>query len=265
MQIISELFRFLIDTHCHFDDASFDADRAQAYARARAQQVDWQIIPAIHAENWQAVKKLCQTYTGLFPAYGLHPMYLAAHRPEHLIQLEQWLTTEKTIAVGECGLDFYVAELAMDAQYYYFKTQLSIAKTAQLPIIIHARRSVDAVIQCVRQVKNPRGGVVHSFAGSLQQAQQLIDLGYYLSFGGPITYPRANKLRNLIKILPLTALLLETDAPDQPLSTHRGQRNEPAFLIEIAQTVAELREQNVDEIITATTANAIHLFDLTHF
>lgn len=255
----------LIDTHCHFDDASFDSDRVQAYTRARAQQVDWQIIPAIHAENWHAVKTLCQTYTGLFPAYGLHPMYLTVHRPAHLIQLEQWLVTEKTIAIGECGLDFYVPELAIDTQQYYFKAQLNIAKIAQLPVIIHARRSVDAVIQCVRQIRNPRGGVVHSFAGSLQQAQQLIDLGYYLSFGGPITYPRANKLRTLIKTLPLTALLLETDAPDQPLATHRGQRNEPAFLIEIAQTVAELRAQSVDEIIAATTANAIHLFDLTNY
>lgn len=251
---------YLIDTHSHFDDAWFDDDRSHVLEQAQANHVMIQIVPAISAHFWERLHKICQQYPGLYPAYGLHPMYLTEHRMEHLQALETWITRENPVAVGECGLDYFVKNLDRNEQKKYFLAQLHIAKTANLPLIIHARRAVEDVIQCLKQVPNSRG-VVHSYAGSLQQAKQLMDLGYYVSFGGPITYPNATKLRKLVQDLPLECILLETDSPDQPLFSHRGERNEPAYLTEVLETVAHLRQQNVADVAKITTNNALTLFD----
>lgn len=252
---------FLIDSHAHFDDVQFDADRAAALQRAHAAGVQAQVLPAVTADSWPQLKRVCQQYAGLFPAYGLHPIYLTRHQSQHLQILDEWLQREPAVAVGECGLDFYLPELNPALQTDYFMAQLQLAQNHQLPVIIHARRSVDAVLKCLRQVKGLTG-VVHSFVGSEQQAQQLIDLGFYLSFGGPITYPRAQRLHRLVAKLPLEHLLLETDAPDQPLCGRQGQRNEPAYLAEVLQQFAQLRQQSATEIAEITRRNAITLFNL---
>ncbi len=252
----------LIDTHVHFDDDSFNADRDAAYNRAVANQVQAQIVPAIHVGQWEQVRDVCRRYPHLYSAYGLHPIFLTQHRFDHLEQLQQWIESEKPIAVGECGLDFYLKQLDVKQQLDFFAAQLQIAKDFDLPVIIHARHAVDAVIKQIRLVAQSRG-VVHSFAGSEQQANQLINLGFYLGFGGTITYERAKRLHRLVKVLPLDSILLETDSPDQPLATRRGQRNEPAYLIEVLQTIAQLRQQPCEQIAAATTKNAITLFNLT--
>lgn len=253
----------LIDSHCHFDDASFDQDRQTAWQRAQMAQVKRQIIPAITAEWWPRVRHICQAYPGLYPAYGLHPIYLDAHQPAHLQALTHWLQTEKSVAVGECGLDYYEKTLNSDKQREFFIAQLKIARDFDLPVIIHARRAVDEVSKYLRRI--PGRGVVHSFAGSEQQANRLIDLGYYLSFGGPVTYPRANRLRKLVQKLPLERILLETDAPDQPLFNHQGQRNEPAYLPLVLQTLAELRQDSPENIAAVTTQNSVELFNLNGY
>lgn len=251
----------LIDTHSHFDDDSFEPDREATLLRAQAVGVTQQIVPAVTFAWWPRMKQICSQWPGLYPAYGLHPMYLSEHQSTHLDELARWITQEKPVAVGECGLDFYVEGLDRTRQTDFFLAHLQLAQQAQLPVIIHARRAVEEVIQQVRQVPGSRG-VVHSFSGSLPQAHRLLDLGFYLSFGGPITYPRANKLRTLVQALPLERILLETDSPDQPLVTHRGMRNEPAFLPEILQTMAELRSQDPAEIAAVTTQNALTLFNI---
>ena len=252
----------LIDTHIHFDDDRFEPDRAQAYQRARAVSVTAQIVPAIHAAQWIQVHEVCQTYQGLFPAYGLHPMFLAQHQPAHIPMLEQWLSQEQVVAVGECGLDFYLKDLDRQAQIDFFTAQLAIAKNVNLPVIIHARKAVDHVLKYIRRMPQLRG-VIHSFVGSEQQARQLIDLGFYIGFGGAVTYNRAQRLHKLVQVLPLESIVLETDAPDQPLATHRGERNEAAYLPEILHTIATLRQQSPEYIAEITTHNAKQLFNLT--
>ncbi len=249
----------LIDSHSHFDDDSFSSDREAVLTRATAAGVTAQVVPAIAACYWSRLQTICQNYPGLYPAYGLHPIYLAEHRPAHLIELGTWLS--EAVAVGECGLDYYIEELDKQQQIQLFMSQLYLARDAQLPVIVHARRSVEDVLHCLRKVPGIQG-VIHSFAGSLQQAHQVLKLGFYLGFGGPITYPRAHKLRELVKQLPLDRLLLETDAPDQPLSNHRGERNEPAYLVEILEIFAELRGQDPLEIAAIATRNTRDLFKL---
>ncbi len=210
----------LLDSHSHFDAAEFDADRAQAHARALAAGVARQIVPAVDAAGWPKLKAVCAEFPGLFPAYGLHPMYLESHRPEHLHELREWMARERPVAVGECGLDFFVEGLDAEAQGFYFEGQLQLAREFDLPVIVHARRAVDAVIAAIRKVGRPESGVlrgvVHSFSGSAEQAAQLHKLGFLLGIGGPVTHERANRLRSLVATMPLEQLLLETDAPDHP-------------------------------------------------
>lgn len=251
----------LVDTHCHLDDGEFDADRTTVLRRAREAGVARVVVPAIDAEHWPRLRAVCAADAGLHAAYGLHPLFLAAHRPEHLVQLRHWIERERPVAVGECGLDFFVDGLDPEAQLGWFEAQLRIARDFELPVIVHARRAVDAVIAALRKVGGLRG-VVHSFAGSAQQAGQLADLGFLVGLGGPVTYARANRLRQLAATLPIEQLLLETDGPDQPDAGHRGERNEPAYLPAVAEAIAALRGIPPDTVCAATSANAWRLFGL---
>jgi TatD DNase family protein len=249
----------LTDSHCHIDVAQFDRDRDAVIARARAAGVTRQIVPAITFASWPQLRTVCARHDGLFPAYGLHPMALPEHRPQHLDALPDWIAREQPQAVGECGLDFFVDGIDPDLQRHYFNAQLRIAREFDLPLIIHARRAVDEVIASIRRVGKLRG-VVHSFSGSEEQARQLWQLGFHIGLGGPLTYPRANRLHRLVATMPLQQLLLETDAPDQPNCGHQGQRNEPARLRDVLAVVAQLRGTSEAHIAEATTANAEHLF-----
>lgn len=251
----------LVDSHCHLDAAEFDADRDEVILRARAAQVTLQVVPAVDAAGWPKLRDVCARDPGLFPAYGLHPMYLASHREEHLSQLREWIERERPVAVGECGLDYFVEDLDRDAQSHYFEGQLHLAREFDLPVIVHARRAVDAVIGAIRKVGRLRG-VVHSYSGSPEQARQLWDLGFLIGLGGPVTYDRANRLRRLAATMPLEYLLLETDAPDQPDAGIRGQRNEPSRLKEVLGAITRLREEDEAHVAATTTANARRLFGL---
>lgn len=251
----------LVDSHSHFDAEEFDADRGEAHARALAAGVARQVVPAVDAAGWPKLKQVCAQFPGLCPAYGLHPMYLDAHRPEHLRQLRDWIGRERPVAVGECGLDFFVEGLDAQAQGFYFEGQLQLAREFDLPVVVHARRAVDAVIASIRKINGLRG-VVHSFSGSAEQAAQLHKLGFLLGLGGPVTHERANRLRTLAATMPLEQLLIETDSPDQPGAAHRGERNEPAFLPEVLDAIAGLRGMERDELAAATTANTERLFRL---
>jgi TatD DNase family protein len=252
----------LIDSHCHLDATEFDSDRDAVIARAQAAGVVAQVIPAIALSGFEKLRDLCASQPGLHPAWGLHPMYLAEHRPEHLDALHDWLGRERPVAVGECGLDFFVEGLDPDEQRRYFVRQLEFAREFDLPVILHARRAVDEVIATIRGIGGLRG-VVHSFSGSEEQARQLWKLDFLIGLGGPLTYDRAKRLRALAATMPLEYLLLETDSPDQPLATHRGARNEPAYLGEVMNTIATLRDEDPTRIVQATTRNARALFKLT--
>lgn len=252
----------LIDSHCHLDDPAFDTDRPAVLARAAAVGVRALVLPAVSARHWPRLRAVAASGEGLYAAYGLHPMLLAEHRPEQIRELAEWLERERPVAVGECGLDFYVEGLDRETQIDYFDAQLRLARDFDLPVILHARRAIDVVLKYLRRYPGLRG-VVHSFAGSLQQAEQLFARGFRIGLGGPLTYPRAQRLRGVAAALALEAIMLETDAPDQPGLARRGQRNEPACIVEVLETLAELRGETPGAVARATTQNARELFGLS--
>lgn len=252
----------LFDSHCHLDAPEFDGDRAAVIERAEQAGVRSQLVPAIDHAGWPKLKAVCAGRPGLYPAYGLHPMFVDRHRPEHLAALPGWIEQEQPQAVGECGLDFYLEGLDAQEQRRYFRGQLQVARDFGLPVIVHARRSVEEVIASLRALPGLRG-VIHSYSGSEEQARQLFDLGFCLGIGGPVTYERARRLRRIVGMAPLENLLLETDAPDQPDSLHRGQRNEPARLPTVLETIASLRGADAASIAAATRENARRLFAIS--
>ncbi|HMM46370.1 MAG TPA: TatD family hydrolase [Thiobacillaceae bacterium] len=250
-----------MDTHCHLDAAEFDPDRDAEYARAVAAGVRIQIVPAVSRENFAAVAATCERYPGCLPAWGLHPMYVHLHRPEHLAELRARVESARPVAIGEIGLDFFVKDLDPAAQEFFLVEQLKIARDHDLPVLLHGRRANDELLKQLRRI-GVRGGIAHAFNGSRQQADAFIKLGFRLGFGGAFTWPRANNLRRLAVELPLDAIVLETDSPDiPPIWIGRG-RNAPGELPRIAETLAELRGISVDEVAQATTANARALLGL---
>lgn len=253
----------LTDSHCHLDAAAFDDDRDAVLARARAAGVAHLVVPATHRAGWPKLESLCAGHDAVHAALGLHPVFLAEHRPGDLDRLEDRIRDARPVAIGECGLDFHVAELDQAEQQRYFEGQLRIARAHDLPVIVHARGAVDAVIAALRRFDGIRG-VVHSFGGSPEQARQLWKLGILIGLGGPLTFDRARRLHRLVAAMPIEQLLLETDAPDQPGAAHRGQRNEPAHIVQVLDTVVRLRGESRETIAAQTSRNAAGLFGLPY-
>jgi len=251
----------LFDTHCHLDVPEFAADRDAVLARARRAGVRWQVVPAVHADGWQELVALCRREEGLFPALGMHPIYIDQHRDEHIDALRQWVERERPVAIGEIGLDFFIEDTDRERQQRFFEAQLAVAEEYQLPVLVHVRKAHDQVLQTLKRYRLP-GGIAHAFNGSLQQAEQYQTLGFRFGFGGMLTYERSNRIRRLAQELPLESIVLETDAPDMSPEAHHGQRNSPEYLPEVVAVLAMLRGMPVDEVASITTANAFDLLGI---
>ncbi|OKP01662.1 TatD family hydrolase [Xenorhabdus eapokensis] len=253
-----------IDTHCHFDFPPFVGDEIASLQQARQMGVEKIIIPTVSQMNFQRVSALAKAYSPIYAAFGLHPLYIADHQEIHLDALEQTLQEKeaKCVAVGEIGLDLYMPDPQFEKQKSMLEAQLKLAKQYDLPVILHSRKSHDQLAAILRIHKLPRAGVIHGFAGSLSQAQVFIRLGFYIGVGGTITYDRAHKTRNTISQLPLSSLVLETDAPDMPLSGFQGQPNRPERVAQVFSVLCELRREPSDEIANQIYQNSMALFAL---
>lgn len=258
----------LIDTHTHLDFPDFDADRPQVLARSRALGVEKMVVLGVYQSNWQRLWDLVQTDSQLYAAFGLHPVYLDDHRPEHVIELGQWLSRlaqhPQVCAVGEIGLDYFLPELDRDGQQQLFEAQLQLAADFQLPALLHVRRSHAQVIATLKRIRLKRGGIIHAFAGSREEAREYIKLGFKLGLGGAATWPQALRLRKVMVDLPLEAIVLETDSPDMAPAMYPNQRNSPEHLPDICQALAEVMGVSPERLAEATTANACEVFGWTH-
>jgi len=254
----------LIDTHCHLDAAEFDADRNSIAEQALQKGLCAIVLPAVARNNFDGVIDVCARHQHCAYALGIHPMYVDSSSLQDLEVLEQYVGKYQPVAIGEIGLDYFLTNPRNNPdniarQATFFVAQLKIARQYQLPVILHVRNAIDDVLKQLRKYQ-VAGGIAHAFNGSFQQAQQFIDLGFKLGFGGAMTYDRALKIRELATKLPLEAIVLETDAPDIPPEwVGRGARNSPLELPKIAQVLADLKQANVSQVIDITSANAIQV------
>ena len=258
-----------IDTHCHLDAAEFDADRDAVVQRARAAGVQMMVIPAVAAANFDRVRELAHHY-GLAYALGIHPLCVDRADDADLDLLRQALAQHRDdprlVAVGEIGLDHFVPGLDQTRAQHFYLAQLKLARDAGLPVILHVRRSADALLAGLRRIE-VQGGIAHAFNGSTVQANAFVDRGFKLGFGGAMTFDRALQIRRLAKELPESAVVLETDAPDIPphwlyqrvqarVAGAPSARNEPAELPRIAQSLAAWRGWTMPHAAAITRANA---------
>jgi TatD DNase family protein len=265
------------DSHCHLDFEAFSAkgisSTVSLLALCAKKNIHQIIVPAIAPDNWENVLALANNIQEqplsdckVFSCLGIHPWFLAGLQQQHLDKLAQKVLENKTriIAIGEAGLDSVIAKQQdnFNQQNLFFEFQLYLAQQHQLPIIVHHRRTHNETIRLLKQIKIARGGIIHAFSGSYQQACQYIDLGFKLGIGGTITYPRAEKTIKAIKRLPLSSLVLETDAPSMPLNGFQGENNSPLRVVNVFNKLVELRQESSEEIADKIEENISTLFQL---
>lgn len=251
----------LIDSHCHLDFNDFDADRQVILTNCLQSGIEKIVIPGVTVNSWPKQIELCNSNPMLSLALGCHPMFMEEHPEDAAQVLDQAVHQYRPIAIGEIGLDFYVADANISAQLSLFEAQLDVAVKYALPVILHVRKAHDDVLKILRQ-KKLSGGIVHAFSGSAQQAAQYRDLNFLLGIGGALTYPRAQRLQRLFTELPLSQIVLETDAPDMPLCGHQGQRNTPENIPVILEKLSQLRDETCEHIAEVTTSNCRQLFGI---
>ncbi len=265
----------LIDTHAHLDFPNFDADRAAVVERARAAGVMAIVNVGADLASSRRAVGLAEQYRTIYAAVGIHPHDAKKLDGAALAELRDLAQHPKVVAIGEIGLDFYRDLSPREAQRRAFRAQLAWAAKLAKPVIIHDRDAHGEILEILadwatglgdsplagaRDGSAGRLGVLHTFSGDLEMAERAIELGFYISVSGPVTYKNARQLPDIVQALPLDRLLVETDCPFLAPYPHRGKRNEPAYVRLVAERVAELKGIPVDELAMATTANAQHLF-----
>lgn len=253
----------MIDSHCHLDFPDFDHDRQTVLQRCAAITINDIIIPAVSGDTFARTISTCESNHALHLALGLHPIFIGQHQPQDLNTLDQLIEQHQPIAVGEIGLDFHSSSVNLDKekQIMFFTKQLIIAKHHQLPVIIHNRKAHDLCLDLLQEM-DINGGIIHAFNGSIQQAHKYIERGFLLGFGGMLTFERSSKLRKLAKQIPLTAIALETDAPDMTVQQHKGERNSPEYLGYVQAALAQIKSISANDVDQITSTNVRELFKL---
>lgn len=254
----------LIDTHTHLDFEMFDDDRTQVIVRSVAAGVERIVVLGVDEANLERVWQLACEQPAIHAALGLHPVFIAEHRDEHLGRLRDWLERlrgePKLCAIGEIGLDYYVEDPDIERQHELLEAQLALAAEFELPVLLHVRRAHAPMVAMLKRYKLRRAGIVHAFSGSWEEAQEYMRLGFKLGLGGAGTWPQALRMQRVLKQLPLQAIVLETDSPDIPPAGHAGERNSPELLPEICRMLADLKGVSAEELADASYRNSCELF-----
>jgi TatD DNase family protein len=254
----------LIDSHAHLDASEYDADRAEMLNRARAAGVSAILTVGI-GETLDQIRgaiTLAEQHNWIFAATGFHPHEAAHAGKAELVALAELMRSPRVVAWGEIGLDYHYDHSPREVQARIFAQQLELARGAKLPVIIHCREAWQDCLDILERDwrSSGLGGILHCFSGTLADAERGIEMGLFVSFAGNVTFPKAQELRNVARELPLSSLLIETDSPYLAPPPHRGKRNEPAFVAEVARTLATVRDLPVAEVAAATADNFRRLF-----
>lgn len=250
----------IVDTHCHLDFDAFDDDRAAVLERAANAGVRALVLIGIHPGAWRKTAQLSASNSGIVRAAGYHPTSVVNEWSFDAVELlGAELRADDIVALGEIGLDFYRSEDSRAEQVAAFRTQLDLARDFDLPVVIHQRAAEDETLQILSE-NAPRRGVMHCFGGDTAYAERCVELGMHLGIGGVATFKRSDDVREAITEVPLNRLIVETDAPFLAPQSHRGRRNEPAYLKEVVRMIADVKGSTMDEIAETTTSNAVGLF-----
>lgn len=260
----------MIDTHCHIDEAAFDADREEVIARQQESGVEAMIVPGVNVASIETVLQVCHAHSGYcYPALGLHPEDVKVDWEDQLAIVEQAIRAHRNelVAIGEIGLDYYWDKTFKAEQQDVLRRQLLLARELDLPVILHNRESTEDIIHVVKEISiqhsafSPLRGVFHCFNGSKETVEEILKMGFYVGIGGVLTF-KNSKLADKLEVVPLDRIVLETDAPYMAPVPHRGERNESRLMIHVAERLAQVYNCSVETIIEVTTANAKQLFGI---
>lgn len=264
---MTHLHHTLVDTHCHLNMNTFDEDRQEVLQQARTAGIERILIPGIDLASSRKASQLARVHGGLFAAVGVHPHESAGWTLETGPMLRMLSEEEHTVAIGEIGLDYYRDHAPHDVQQRVFAEQLELAADLELPVVIHQRESLQAImpilaawIKTLPAELAARPGVLHAFSGDCDDAREAARLGFYIGIGGPLTFRNADRIKRVVAEIPLSHLVLETDAPYLAPQPMRGKRNEPGYLVYTARAVAAIKTKALEDVLRITTENANHLF-----
>lgn len=251
----------LFDTHVHLNAWQFKEDLNEVIERAVEAGVTRMTVVGFDEETIPPAIEIAETYDFIYAAVGWHPVDAIDFKDHHLDYLREYAQHEKVVALGEMGLDYYWDKSPKDVQEKVFRTQIQLAKEVNLPIIIHNREATDDVIRILQEEKAEEvGGIMHCYSGTVEQMQPCLEMNFYISLAGPVTFKNAKLPKKVAKEVPLDRLLVETDAPYLAPHPFRGKRNEPAYVTKVAEAIAELRNMDYETICEITTKNALAIY-----
>lgn len=260
----------IADTHAHLDSSDFDKDRGDVTRRALKNGVGAIVTAGVDLESSRASIALAESYSWVYAAVGFHPHDAVQYSSGAQEELANLASHSRVVAIGEIGLDFYRNLSPQETQKLAFEAQLDLASSVDLPVIVHCRQAMEDTLAILRTWSTRRAraagkpaGVMHCFSGDEREGAELLEMGFLLSFAGPITFPRSLRTRQIAAGLPLDRLLVETDCPYLTPSAHHGRRNEPSFVWAVAQALAEAKGITLDEVASVTTGNAMRLFGIS--
>jgi len=251
----------LIDSHAHLEIGDFDNDMDDVVERARQTGIDLIVTVGTNLSDCKKAVDLTRRYEAVYAAVGIHPHEVKDITPTTYDDLRKLTKMQKVVAYGEIGLDFFRNLSPRDIQLRRFAEQLELAADLELPIIIHDREAHSETLELLKTWKGRRG-IIHCFSGDCRMAEKCLDMGFYISIPGPVTYKKSEILQDVVRFVPITSLLLETDAPYLTPEPNRGKRNEPAFVIHTAKKVAEIKELPLDTVAFITSQNAKDVFGI---
>ena len=251
----------IFDSHAHYDDEAFDADREELLAQCQAQGIEYIVNVSASLASVKTTLELSRKHPFIYAAVGVHPDEVGELTEENFAWLKEQCQDPKTVAVGETGLDYYWDKENHEVQKYWFRRQLELAKELGLPVIVHSREACADTLEEIKRAHTERlRGVIHCFSYSPETAREYLSMGYYIGIGGVATFKNAKKLKEVVKMLPLERMLLETDCPYLAPVPYRGKRNSSLNLPYVAQAVAELKGVEAEEVIRITNENARKLY-----
>ena len=253
----------LFDTHVHLNADQYEEDLQEVIDRAQAEKVTNMVVVGFDRKTIIRAMELVEKYDFLYAAVGWHPVDAIDMTEEDLAWIEDLASHKKVVAIGEMGLDYHWDKSPKEVQKEVFRKQIQLAKKVKLPIVIHNRDATADVVQILKEEDAQEvGGIMHCFTGSLEVAKECMEMNFYISFGGPVTFKNAKKPKEVVKEIPMEKLLIETDCPYLTPHPYRGKRNEPGYVRLVAEQIAELKELTIEEVAEKTTANAKKLFGI---